>query len=112
MEIKKLLAERDHSGVAIELDEALGLAVRRIRQYQKMTQIMLARKANVSQAWISLAERAGDTKKNKRPSLEILKRVAHALGLNCLSDLIKLAEEMTNTSKTLREIEQFIVKSE
>ncbi len=109
MKKKKMIpADIDHDEAVIELDEALGLAVKRIRQHQGMTQTRLAEKAGVSQAWISLAERAGETNKNKRPSLGILQRTAFALGLPGLSDLIKFAEKMTDVRKTFVDVDQFI----
>ena len=105
---KTILADTDNEEVTIALDEALGLAVKRIREDQGMTQMSLAEKARVSQAWISLSERAGETKKNKRPSLSILERIALALGLPSLSYLIKFAEQMTDTRKTLIDVDKFI----
>lgn len=101
-------ADTESDETVIELDEALGLAVRRIREHQGMTQTRLAEKAGVSQAWISLAERAGETNKNKRPSLGILQRIASALGLPGLSDLIRCAEKMTEVPETLADVDQFI----
>ena len=105
---KTIPADIDQDEAVIKLDEALGLAVKRIRQHQGLTQTKLAEIAGISQAWISLAERAGETNKNKRPSLGILQRTALALGLPGLSDLIRFAERMTDVPKTLVDVDQFI----
>jgi len=94
--------------VEIELDEALGLAVKRLRQHKGMTQTALAERAQVSQPWVSLTENA---QRNKRPSLGILQRIALSLGLSGLSHLISFAEEMTSISSTLIDVEEFISKA-
>ena len=108
---KTSTADTDNNKKVKGLDEAIGLAVKRLREYRGMTQMSLAEKAEVSQAWISLSERAGETEKNKRPSLKILQSIAIALGLPNLSYLIKFAEEMTEERKTLIDVNKFIAES-
>ncbi len=106
---KKRKAHVDtQSDEVIGLDVALGLAVKRLREYQNMTQDVLAKKAKVSQTWVSLAENARKTERNKCPSLETLQRIARALGLSKLSKLIRFAEKMTDVKATMQEVEEFI----
>lgn len=79
------------------LDEAIGLALRRLRGHMGMSQVELAQSANVSQAWVSLIETG---QRNKRPSLAILQRVALALEVTTLSEFIKCAEDMMTVPET------------
>jgi transcriptional regulator with XRE-family HTH domain len=55
----------------------LGRMVKTLREAKDMTQVTLARKARVAQAY--LAQLEAGTRKN--PSLEVLKRLARALGV-------------------------------
>jgi len=55
----------------------LGRMVKRLREDKGMTQVELAKKAKVTQPY--LAQLEAGTRKN--PSLEILKRLARALGV-------------------------------
>jgi len=51
--------------------------VKKMREEQGVTQAQLAKKAGVTEAYVSMIE--GGVRKN--PSLPILKRLAHALGV-------------------------------
>ena len=62
----------------------LGRVIQQLREAQGMTQRDLAGKAGVTQAYVAQLE--GGTKKN--PSLEILKRIAKALGVP-VTELLK-----------------------
>ena len=55
----------------------LSTLVRRLREQQDMTQEQLAKKCAVTQGYIAQLE-AGD---KKNPSLDVLKRIAKALGV-------------------------------
>lgn len=92
----------DNNYEEVKLDVMLGLAVKRLRGGKNMTQVELAKQAHTTQGWISLVENG---KRNKRPSLSTLSRVACALGLSALSELIRFAEKMIDTNKSLEEIE-------
>ena len=89
------------------LDEALGLAVKRLRQQKKLTQKELAANARTTQGWISLVENGQRT---KRPSLSTLSRVAISLGLSALSELIRFAEKIADVDNNKREIENYFLQ--
>ena len=55
----------------------LATILRRIRESQELTQDEVARKANVTKPYLSQLE----TGARKNPSLPVLKRLAHALGV-------------------------------
>lgn len=92
-----------------DLERALGLAIRRLREHNKLTQTALARRAQVTQSWVSMAETA---ERNKRPPLGVLRRIAISLGLNGLGDLIKDAERIIQVELALRDVDEFIAQAE
>ncbi len=53
---------------------ALGRTIRKVREAQQLTQVVLARRARISQASLSKIELG-----QMEPSLTVLRRLAHAL---------------------------------
>ena len=79
-------------GRRMEPQEALGLAVRQLRQERALTQRQLARDADVNETWISHIE-AGRT----NPAWGTVARVAAALGLRT-SELAQHANDLSKAS--------------
>ena len=55
----------------------LATAIRQIRERQDMTQEQLGKRAKVTRSYVALIE----TGRKTNPSLDILRRLAHALGV-------------------------------
>ena len=62
----------------------IGMALRRIREAKGVSQLELAKKAKVAQGYISALE-AGE---KKNPGINVLKRLAKALGM-AVTDLLE-----------------------
>ena len=56
--------------------QRIGLAIKKARQNRHMTQLELAQRAEISQAFLSLVE-SGD----RTPSDEMVEQISHALGV-------------------------------
>ena len=65
-------------------DRRLGKVLKTCREKKGMTQVQLAKKAKVTQAYLAMLE--GGSKKN--PSLATLRRIAKALGVK-IGDLLE-----------------------
>ncbi len=70
-----------------------GLAIRHLRLKQELTQEELAHRALLHRTYLTDIERG-----TRNPSIEVVEKLANGLGIN-LSDLFKLAESATSTSK-------------
>ena len=66
------------------IDKRLGKMLKAYREKKGMTQVQLAKRAKVTQAYVAMLE--GGVKKN--PSLATLKRIAKALKVD-VGDLLK-----------------------
>lgn len=62
----------------------LGQSIKRLRENRGMTQLELAKKARVSQPYLSQLEAAGKA----NPSVDLVARIAKALGV-ALEDLLR-----------------------
>jgi len=85
----------------------LGIVIKRLREYQGMTQRELACKAKVTQAYISLLENEQRYKENTRVNLPTLTLIANSFGLRRLSDLFRYAEGEYNIDSVIAEVEEF-----
>ena len=90
-----------------DLDKALGIAMKRRRIKLGLSQSELAEKAKISQSWISLAE---NSKRGKRPSLKVLRRISVALGLSSLSSLIHRIETIAYGPNMIDQARTFVSK--
>ena len=86
-----------------DLGLRIGVAVRRQREFDGLTQADLAAKAGVSQAAISMVERG------KRSNLSTLDRVSLALDKR-LSEIVKAAEETGNAAAVISEARAFVAE--
>jgi len=82
------------------LNQRIGIAIRRLRQLERMSQAQLAGKAEITQGYVSMIENGNA---NQRINLNTLQRVSCALDL-ALSELIALAEKVPPLEQTLKEI--------
>ncbi len=84
-----------------DLSLRVGIAVRRYREHEALTQTQLAKIVDVAQSEISLIERG------KRTRLATLDRVALALNRR-LSDLIRFAEDVGTADEVASEARAFV----
>jgi len=84
-----------------DLNIPIAVAVKRLRELNGYTQLVLAEKAHVTQPEISLIENG------KRNNLNTLEQVSLALGKK-LSEMIQFAEEVGDKEKVLARTREFL----
>ncbi len=92
------------------LNLRLGITIKRLRQSCEMTQEQLSKKANVSQAFLSLMENGYRYGDNTRVNLNTLQRIAIVLGCSSLSAFIRFAEDVPEPEELIADIEKLIKK--
>ena len=87
-----------------DLDRRVGIAIKRLRGLVRMTQEELAKRAHVSQAYVSLTENG---RRNTRMNLKTLQRIARILGMTKLSELIRAAEDIPDARTVIAEAAEY-----
>ncbi|MFH1739802.1 MAG: helix-turn-helix transcriptional regulator [bacterium] len=77
-----------------DLNRRVGIAIRRLRQFSKLTQNELAESADTTQSLISMIENG---KRNKYINLNTLRKIAIAVGEDNLASLIRFAESTSDS---------------
>ncbi len=105
MSKKQAAGRRSHE----DIDDRVRIAIKRLREKLGLTQKELAQRAEISQAYVSLTERGRLTQTGRRSagiSLKALQKIAQALGMARLSDLIRFAENVPDVDTVIAEAKQ------
>lgn len=92
-----------------DIDIRIGATVAVLRKLRGMTQIDLAKSIHSSQSIISKIENG---KRDSKIDLKLLSRISIALGLEKLSKLIQLAEEIPNHKTVLKQAINFVKRAQ
>jgi transcriptional regulator with XRE-family HTH domain len=87
------------------LSQRIGIAIRELRKKAGLSQGKLAKAIGVSPSMISMIESGN---RNSKINLDALEKIAHAVKLERLSDLIIFAEDVPELDVAMREARSFI----
>jgi len=100
------MKEEMESPDSVDLNQRIGIIVRRYRENAGLTQRELAERVSVSQAFLSMVENG---KRNTRMNLNSLRVIATILGFANLSTLIQFAEDI-EPKETMAQAKAFVKK--
>jgi len=89
-----MLALRKYGGLKLSLEKAFGIALKKMREKQKITQSLVAERSDLDVTYISLLERG-----RRQPSLKSFIQIAKALEITPV-ELLKITLKAWQSAKT------------